>query len=130
MQARKYHMIKNGMITSLVAVMYYKAVFEDCSMFVRVFGTVVFSVAIFALLNESDKYLALAVKKHLPAKEFEKYKKHMLKKIYAKAEQGADDVYLTDYVINLILHEERFEFKSSQVLELLRLVNIAKEKSA
>lgn len=130
MQQRKYHMIKNGMIASLVAVMYYKAVFADCSMFVKIFGTIALSVAIFALLNESDKYLALALKTYLPDNDFEKYKKNILKKIYAKAEQGADDVYLTDYVINLILHEERFEFKSSQVLELLRLVNIAKEKNA
>lgn len=130
MQARKYHMVKNIMIGSAAAVLYCGNTFNSIDGWLRVAGTITLFVAIVGFLNESDKYLALAVRKHLPAKEFEKYKKHMLKKIYAKAEQGADDVYLTDYVINLILHEERFEFKSSQVLELLRLVNIAKEKSA
>ncbi len=52
---RKYLMIKNGMLTLVVASIYYKSVFADCQMFVRVFGTVAIFVSLLCLLNEADR---------------------------------------------------------------------------
>lgn len=52
---RKYLAIKNTMITSLLTVMYYKAVFADCTQFVRLFGTLVISVALMNLLQMADR---------------------------------------------------------------------------
>lgn len=51
---KKYMAIKNAMITSLLAVMYYKAVFADCSEFIRIFGTLTISVALMGLLKSAD----------------------------------------------------------------------------
>lgn len=52
---RRYLTIKNAMITSLLAVMYYKAVFADCTQFVRLFGALVISVALMNLLQMADR---------------------------------------------------------------------------
>ncbi len=52
---KKYLMIKNGMLTLVVASIYYKSVFADCQMFVRVFGTVAIFVSLLWLLKEVDR---------------------------------------------------------------------------
>lgn len=52
---RKYLMIKNGMLTLVVTTIYYKSVFADVSMFVRIFGTVAIFVSLLCLLNEVDR---------------------------------------------------------------------------
>lgn len=52
---RKYLAIKNAMITSLVAVMYYKAVFADVTLLKKIIGTLVISVALMNLLQMADR---------------------------------------------------------------------------
>lgn len=52
---RKYLMIKNGMLTLVVASIYYKSVFADISMLVRVFGTAAIFISLMWLLNEADR---------------------------------------------------------------------------
>lgn len=52
---RKYLAIKNAMITSLIAVMYYKAVFADATLLTKIIGTVVISVALMNLLQMADR---------------------------------------------------------------------------
>ena len=52
---RKYLAIKNAMITSLVAVMYYKAVFADVTLLTKIIGTLVISVALMNLLQMADR---------------------------------------------------------------------------
>jgi hypothetical protein len=52
---RKYLMIKNGMLTLVVTSIYYKSVFADVSMFVRIFGTVAIFVSLMWLLKEADR---------------------------------------------------------------------------
>lgn len=52
---RKYLMIKNGMLTLVVASIYYKSVFADISILVRVFGTVAIFVSLMWLLKEADR---------------------------------------------------------------------------
>lgn len=52
---RKYMAIKNAMITSLIAVMYYKAVFADVTLLTKISGTLVISVALMNLLQTADR---------------------------------------------------------------------------
>ena len=52
---RKYMAIKNAMITSLLAVMYYKAVFADVTLLTKIIGTLVISVALMNLLQMADR---------------------------------------------------------------------------
>ena len=51
----KYMAIKNAMITSLLAVMYYKAVFADVTLLTKIIGTLVISVALMNLLQMADR---------------------------------------------------------------------------
>ena len=52
---RKHMAIKNAMITSLLAVMYYKAVFADLTLLTKIIGTLVISVALMNLLQMADR---------------------------------------------------------------------------
>ena len=52
---RKYLAIKNTMTTSLLAVMYYKAVFAEVTLLTKIIGTLVISVALMNLLQMADR---------------------------------------------------------------------------
>ena len=52
---RKYMTIKNALLTLVVASIYYKSIFADVSVFMRVLGTVVIGVALMGMLQEVDK---------------------------------------------------------------------------
>lgn len=52
---RKHMAIKNATITSLLAVMYYKAVFADLTLLTKIIGTLVISVALMNLLQMADR---------------------------------------------------------------------------
>lgn len=51
---RKYLAIKNALLTLVVSTIYYKSVFAEATVFMRIAGTIVIFVALMGLLQNAD----------------------------------------------------------------------------